>query len=52
MAKGNSKLVNQVNEGITKLKTKGTFKEIEGRWLGGNTASETSDSETTTKQLS
>ena len=52
MAKGNSKLISQVNEGIAKLKNEGTFKEIEGRWLGGNTSSETSTSETTTKQLS
>lgn len=53
MAKGNTKLVNSVNEGITKLKEKGTFKEIEGRWLGGATATATdkSASETTTKQL-
>ncbi|MDN3452293.1 MULTISPECIES: transporter substrate-binding domain-containing protein [unclassified Psychrobacter] len=51
MAKSNKELIGKVNEGITKLKTKGTFKEIEGRWLGGNTSSETSDSETTNKQL-
>lgn len=52
MAKGNDKLINQVNEGITKLKTKGTFKEIENRWLGGgDTSADASASETTTKQL-
>ena len=34
MAKGNAKLINTVNEGITKLKAKGTFKEIEQKWLG------------------
>lgn len=38
MAKGNTKLINTVNEGITKLKAEGTFKEIEERWLGGETA--------------
>ncbi|MEL0619988.1 substrate-binding periplasmic protein [Psychrobacter proteolyticus] len=48
MAKSNKELIGKVNEGITKLKTKGTFKEIEGRWLG---SSETSDSDTNTKQL-
>ncbi len=34
MAKGNKELINNVNEGITKLKERGTFKEIEQRWLG------------------
>ena len=34
MAKGNTKLIKTVNEGITKLKAKGTFKEIEEQWLG------------------
>ena len=35
MAKGNKELITKVNEGIDKLKEKGTFKEIEQRWLGG-----------------
>lgn len=34
MAKGNNELIKNVNEGITKLKEKGTFKEIEEKWLG------------------
>lgn len=34
MAKENTKLIKSVNEGITKLKAKGTFKEIEEKWLG------------------
>ncbi len=34
MAKGNKELINNVNEGIKKLKERGTFKEIEQRWLG------------------
>lgn len=34
MAKGNSALINNVNEGVIKLKEKGTFKEIEEKWLG------------------
>jgi len=34
MAKGNTDLINTVNEGITKLKAEGTFKAIEGKWLG------------------
>ena len=38
MAKGNIKLINTVNEGITKLKVKGTFKEIEQKWLGATEA--------------
>lgn len=38
MAKGNTKLINTVNEGITKLKVKGTFKEIEQKWLGATEA--------------
>ncbi|MGB3109150.1 MAG: transporter substrate-binding domain-containing protein [Psychrobacter alimentarius] len=52
MAKGNSKLINQVNEGIVKLKANGTFKEIEGRWLGENVSTAKSASDTTTKQSS
>ena len=51
MAKGNTKLISQVNEGIAKLKAKGTFKEIEGRWLGAETSADASASETTTTQL-
>ena len=34
MAKGNKELINNVNEGITKLIERGTFKDIEQRWLG------------------
>ena len=34
MAKENTQLIKSVNEGIAKLKEKGTFKEIEQRWLG------------------
>ena len=34
MAKENTKLIKSVNEGIIKLKAKGTFKEIEEKWLG------------------
>lgn len=34
MAKENTQLINTINEGITKLKTRGTFKEIEEKWLG------------------
>ena len=34
MAKENTQLIKTVNEGIAKLKEKGTFKEIEARWLG------------------
>ena len=45
MAKGNTELINKVNEGITKLKAKGTFKDIEERWL--NTAQTTSDTAST-----
>lgn len=52
MAKGNTKLINQVNEGIAKLKNEGTFKEIEGRWLGEGVSTVKSASDTTTKQLS
>ena len=33
MAKGNQALINDVNKGITKLKAKGVFKEIEAKWL-------------------
>lgn len=34
MAKGNTKLIKTVNEGITKLKAQGTFNKIEEQWLG------------------
>ncbi|WP_201598321.1 transporter substrate-binding domain-containing protein [Psychrobacter vallis] len=51
MAKGNNTLINQVNEGIAKLEAKGTFKEIEARWLGGDTSTEKSAADTTTTQL-
>ncbi|SLJ83660.1 substrate-binding periplasmic protein [Psychrobacter sp. DAB_AL43B] len=43
MAKGNGKLINTVNEGITKLKDKGIFKEIEQKWLGGTAPATTSN---------
>ena len=49
MAKGNSKLINQVNDGIAKLKANGTFKEIETRWLG-ETESPTASTSATTEQ--
>ena len=48
MAKGNAKLIKNVNEGIAKLKDKGTFKEIEQKWLGGTAPATTSN--TTTQQ--
>ena len=51
MAKGNDELINNVNEGIAKLKQKGTFKEIETRWLGGTEPADNSASDTTTTQL-
>ncbi len=51
MAKGNTKLINNINEGITKLKAKGTFEEIEARWLGEDTSTDTSAADTNTKQL-
>ncbi|MDX2374526.1 transporter substrate-binding domain-containing protein [Psychrobacter sp. PP-21] len=51
MAKGNNELINNVNEGIAKLKQKGTFKEIETRWLGGTEPADNSASDTTTTQL-
>lgn len=51
MAKGNTKLINTVNEGITKLKANGTFKEIEERWLGETKADANSSSATTPKQV-
>ena len=50
MAKGNTKLINTINEGITKLKTAGTFKAIEGQWLGATTPAADSTSATTTQQ--
>lgn len=33
MAKGNTDLRNNINEGISKLKARGAFEEIEARWL-------------------
>lgn len=48
MAKGNGKLINTVDEGITKLKDKGTFKEIEQKWLGGTAPA--NNSNTTNQQ--
>ena len=38
MAKGNTELINKINDGITKLKAEGKFKEIEARWLGETTS--------------
>ena len=51
MAKENTQLINTVNEGIAKLKEKGTFKEIEERWLGEATPADKSASDTNTTQL-
>lgn len=51
MAKGNKDLISKVDEGIAKLKQKGTFKEIENRWLGAAETAEESDSDTNTKQV-
>ena len=50
MAKGNAKLIKTVNEGITKLKSKGKFKEIEKQWLGDSIPAIDSTSATTTQQ--
>ena len=50
MAKENTQLINTINEGIAKLKAKGTFKEIEERWLGSSEPSAKNES-TPTKQL-
>ncbi|CAM3544522.1 MAG: ABC-type amino acid transport substrate-binding protein [Psychrobacter glaciei] len=49
MAKGNSKLINTVNEGIAKLEKKGTFKAIDEQWLG---ASEPATKSATTNEQS
>jgi len=45
--------INTVNEGIAKLKAKGTFKEIEARWLGEAVpaSADKSNSDTNTTQL-
>lgn len=53
MAKENTQLINTVNEGIAKLKEKGTFKEIEERWLGEAVpaSADKSNSNTNTTQL-
>lgn len=48
MAKGNAKLINSVNEGVTKLKEKGKFKEIEQKWLG--VTAPATNNNTTTQQ--
>ncbi|MGP5494228.1 substrate-binding periplasmic protein [Psychrobacter celer] len=48
MAKGNNELIKNVNEGITKLKEKGTFKEIEEKWLG-STEPDTNSEPTSTQ---
>ncbi|MBO1530296.1 transporter substrate-binding domain-containing protein [Psychrobacter sp. F1192] len=50
MAKENNQLIDTVNEGIEKLKAKGTFKEIEEKWLG--TTEPSTDSESTSNQAS
>ncbi|MBZ1393115.1 transporter substrate-binding domain-containing protein [Psychrobacter pacificensis] len=49
MAKGNTELINKINDGITKLKAEGKFKEIEARWLG-ETTSPTASASATTEQ--
>ena len=49
MAKGNKALINNVNEGIAKLKENGTFKEIEQRWLGTTEAPDNKATESTKK---
>ena len=51
MAKGNTKLIKNVNEGIAKLKEKGTFEEIEERWLGEAEPTDKDNSDVTNKQL-
>ena len=50
MAKGNTDLINKVNEGITKLKTQGTFKTIEEQWLSEAAPAADSTSATNTEQ--
>ncbi len=47
MAKGNTELINNVNEGISKLKANGRLKEIEERWLGETVATPETGSITT-----
>ena len=49
MAKGNTQLIDKINDGISKLKADGKFKEIEARWLG-DTESPTSSASATTEQ--
>jgi len=49
MAKENTQLIDSVNEGITKLKAKGVFKEIEERWLGSSEP--TAETNSTSTQL-
>ncbi|WP_186475107.1 substrate-binding periplasmic protein [Psychrobacter sp. KCTC 72983] len=49
MAKGNTELINKINDGITKLKAEGKFKEIEARWLG-ETSSPAASASATTEQ--
>ena len=49
MAKGNTQLIEKINDGIAKLKAEGKFKEIEARWLG-ETASPTASASATTEQ--
>jgi ABC-type amino acid transport substrate-binding protein len=51
MAKENTKLIKTVNEGIAKLKEKGTFEEIENRWLGEAEPTDKDNSDITNKQL-
>lgn len=47
MAKGNTELIEKINDGIAKLKAEGKFKEIEARWLGETTSPAASASATT-----
>lgn len=49
MAKGNTELIEKINEGIAKLKAEGKFKEIEARWLG-ETSSPAASASATTEQ--
>lgn len=49
MAKGNTELIEKINDGIAKLKAEGKFKEIEARWLG-ETSSPAASASATTEQ--
>lgn len=50
MAKGNTQLIDKVNDGITKLKAEGKFKEIEERWLGEQDTTSPDDTTVTTQE--